>query len=186
MPQPYELPASERRHRPPFTSRRASRLSHPLPWIARKASTPPAGAFVIWPATDRTIPMATSQSSRSDAARAVPRDRFPQERASGSLVRRDRFRRETRAVALAGRILRQQRSDHRWERAEGVFGRLRESWDIVVVSAQGRARNRSGQDGRWRTEAGVASGATVPWGVIASDRLASGSATRSCDGAAIR
>jgi len=34
---------------------------------------------------------------------------------------------------------RRQRSDHRWERAEGVFGGLRESWDSVVVSTRTEA-----------------------------------------------
>jgi hypothetical protein len=39
-----------------------------LPCNARKASKSPASAFVIWPATERTIPMATKPSSGSAGA----------------------------------------------------------------------------------------------------------------------
>jgi hypothetical protein len=64
-----------------------------------------------------------------EEAPGAPRTIAPsQTRSPRRRPRGDRIRRKTRAVALAGRMPRQQRSDHRWERAEGVFGRLREPW----------------------------------------------------------
>jgi hypothetical protein len=58
------------------------------------------------------------------------------------------------AGSLAGRMPRHQRSDHRWERAEGVFGRL--SGPLVrpwFRAKQGAAH--AGRKARHRTDAGL-------------------------------
>ena len=71
---------------------------------ARSASKTPASAFVIWPAIERTIPLATQQSSGSGLMRVVAHDRIrPDARATcGSAARLLRSRRSSDRMAGTG------------------------------------------------------------------------------------